>query len=193
MQLLKDRIRADGRVIGRDVLKVDSFLNHQLDPHMMRLIGQEFAAHYWGQGITKILTIEASGIACALMTGLELKVPVLFAKKSRSVAQTEEVYTAQVTSFTKRETYTITCSTRYMTKSDRVLIIDDFLAKGEATQGLVSLVEQAGAQLAGVGIVVEKGFQEGGRRLRERGIPLHSLVIIDELSDAGIKFAGDAP
>lgn len=192
MQLLKDRIRADGRVLGNDVLKVDSFLNHQLDPKMIRAIGQEFASRFWGQGVTKVLTIEASGIACALMTGLELGVPVLFAKKTRARTQSDEVYTAPVHSYTRGETSTIVVSRRYLSPGDKVLVVDDFLARGEATQGLMSLVEQAGASLAGVGIVVEKGFQEGGRLLRERGVNVQSLVIIEALEHGTIRFAGDA-
>jgi len=192
MELLKDRIRTDGRVIGNDVLKVDSFLNHQLDPEIMRAIGHEFATRFADEGVTKILTIEASGIACALMTGLELGVPVLFAKKGRTRTQGEEIHTAKVHSYTRNETTTIMVSSRFLSPADRVLIIDDFLAQGEATAGLVSLVEQAGAQLVGVGIVVEKGFQQGGRLLRDRGIRLESLVIIESLSNAGIRFADEA-
>lgn len=191
MQLLKDRIRRDGRVIGHDILKVDSFLNHQLDPEMMKAIGREFAQRFRDAGVTKILTIEASGIAVALMTGLELHVPVLFAKKSRAATQQAGVLTAQVFSYTRGETRTIVVDQQYLSPGDRVLILDDFLAKGEATRGLISLVEQAGAQLVGVGIVVEKGFQGGGRLLREQGVPLQSLVIVEELSEAGVRFAGE--
>jgi len=191
MQSLKERIRTDGRVIGRDILKVDSFLNHQLDPLMMKAIGEEFASRYRNSGATKILTLEASGIAVALMTGLELNVPVLFAKKIRANTQPEASYTAKVTSYTRNETRTITVSSRYLGQEDRVLIIDDFLAMGEATSGMIELVEQSGATLIGVGIVVEKGFQTGGAKLRERGVPLHCLVTIEEMSEDGIRFAGD--
>lgn len=188
MQLLKDRIQRDGHVIGNDILKVDSFLNHQLDPEVMRAIGQEFAQRFGHLGITKILTIEASGIACALMTGLELGVPVLFAKKLRARSQNAGVYSASVTSYTKGETVPITVSKQFLGPQDRVLVIDDFLAMGAATEALMNLVEQAGASLAGVGIVVEKGFQPGGQRLREQGVNLHSLVIIDSLGPDGIRF-----
>lgn len=191
MQLLKERIRTDGRVLKGNILKVDSFLNHQLDPVMMQAIGREFADHFRDAGVTKILTVEASGIAVALMTALELNVPVLFAKKIRAKTQNDDVYTAEVTSYTRNETRPISVSARYLTPQDRVLILDDFLAEGQATQGMLSIVRQSGAQLAGVGIVVEKGFQQGGRRLREQGVPLHSLVIIDELSESGIRFRGD--
>ncbi|HYF96002.1 MAG TPA: xanthine phosphoribosyltransferase [Symbiobacteriaceae bacterium] len=192
MQSLKERIRADGRVLPGNILKVDSFLNHQLDPLIMQAIGREFADHFRDAGVTKILTIEASGIAVALMAALELGgVPVLFAKKTRAKTQHEAVYTAEVTSYTRGETRTISVSARYLSPDDRVLILDDFLAMGEATQGLLTIVRHAGAQLAGVGIVVEKGFQDGGRRLRAQGVPIHSLVVIEELSEAGIRFAGD--
>lgn len=189
MQLLKERIQAEGRVVGRDILKVDSFLNHQLDPEMIQAIGREFARRFADAGVTKILTVEASGIAVALMAGLSMHVPVLFAKKSRARTQDEGIYAAEVHSFTRGETRTITVSSRFLTPADRVLILDDFLARGEATGGLISLVKQAGAQLVGVGIVVEKGFQEGGRKLRAQGVNLQSLVIVEELSEDGIRFA----
>jgi xanthine phosphoribosyltransferase len=193
MQCLKDRIRQDGRVIGHEILKVDSFLNHQLDPELIRAIGQEFARRFAGLGVTKILTIEASGIAVALMAGLELGVPVLFAKKLRARTQSEAVYAAPVTSYTRGETVEIYVSQRFLSPDDTVLILDDFLAMGEATGGLMTLVQQAGAQLAGVGIVVEKGFQEGGRRLRAQGVNLHSLVVIEALGEDGIRFAEPLP
>jgi xanthine phosphoribosyltransferase len=187
MQLLKDRIRQDGRVIGQEILKVDSFLNHQLDPELIQAIGQEFARRFEGSGVTKILTIEASGIAVALMAGLTLGVPVLFAKKRRAKTQGEAIYTAQVTSFTRGETVEIYCAQRFLSPTDRVLILDDFLAMGEATQGLISLVKQSGATLVGVGIVVEKGFQPGGRRLRAEGVRLESLVVIDGFDGGAVQ------
>lgn len=187
MQLLKDRIHQDGRVIGQEILKVDSFLNHQLDPQLIQAIGQEFARRFADSGVTKILTIEASGIAVALMAGLELDVPVLFAKKRRAKTQGEAIYSAQVTSFTRGETVEIYCSQRFLTPTDRVLILDDFLAMGEATHGLISLVQQSGASLAGVGIVVEKGFQPGGARLRDAGVRLESLVIIDGFDGGAVQ------
>lgn len=192
MELLKERILADGRVLGNDILKVDSFLNHQLDPGVMQAIGREFAARFADAGVTKILTIEASGIAIALTTGIELRVPVLFAKKSRASTQVDGLYTAQVYSFTRQESRTITVNQQFLNPGDRILILDDFLAHGEATAGLMSLVEQAGAELVGIGIVVEKGFQEGGGRLREQGVRLESLVIVEELSHGCIRFAGEA-
>ncbi|MFZ5814407.1 MAG: xanthine phosphoribosyltransferase [Bacillota bacterium] len=191
MEQLKERIRTDGRVLGRDILKVDSFLNHQLDPAMMQAIGREFAARFAGAGVTKILTIEASGIAVALATAMEMQVPVLFAKKTRASTQVDGVYTAEVHSFTRQETRTIAVSSQFLSPGDRVLILDDFLAHGEATAGLISLVDQAGAELVGIGIVVEKGFQEGGRRLRSQGVRLESLVVIAELSPESIRFADE--
>ena len=193
MKLLMDRIRQDGRVIGHEILKVDSFLNHQLDPELIRAIGREFASRFAGLGVTKILTIEASGIAVALMAGLEMGVPVLFAKKRRARTQSDAVYAAPVTSYTRNETVEIYVSERYLSPGDTVLILDDFLAMGEATGGLISLVRQAGSALAGVGIVVEKGFQEGGRRLREQGVNLQSLVVIEALGEDGIRFAEPLP
>lgn len=187
MQLLRDRIHQDGRVIGQEILKVDSFLNHQLDPQLIQAIGEEFAQRFAESGVTKILTIEASGIAVALMTGLVLDVPVLFAKKRRAKTQGEAIYSAQVTSFTRGETVEIYCSQRFLGPADRVLILDDFLAMGEATHGLISLVQQSGAALAGVGIVVEKGFQPGGSRLRDEGVRLESLVVIDGFADGEVR------
>lgn len=193
MKLLMDRIRQDGRVIGNEILKVDSFLNHQLDPELIQEVGREFARRFAGLGVTKILTIEASGIAVALMAGLEMGVPVLFAKKRRARTQSEATYTAPVTSYTRGETVEIYVSQRYLSPDDTVLILDDFLAMGEATGGLISLVRQAGSALAGVGIVVEKGFQPGGRRLREQGVNLQSLVVIEALGEDGIHFAEPLP
>lgn len=186
--LLKERIRRDGQVVGRDILKVDSFLNHQLDPELLKWIGGEFARRFGHLSVTRILTVEASGIACALMTGLELGVPVLFAKKLRTRTQGGDVYTAAVTSYTKGETVPVSVSRRFLQPSDRILIVDDFLAMGEATGSLIDLVSQSGASLVGVGIVVEKGFQPGGTRLREQGVNLHSLVVIDSLGPDGIQF-----
>ncbi|HWI60932.1 MAG TPA: xanthine phosphoribosyltransferase [Symbiobacteriaceae bacterium] len=189
MKQLLDRIRQDGRVIGHEILKVDSFLNHQLDPLLLQAIGREFAARFAGLGVTKILTIEASGIAVALMAGLEMGVPVLFAKKRRARTHADAVFAAPVISYTRGETVEVYVSQRFLSPEDTVLILDDFLAMGEATSGLISLVRQAGARLAGAGIVVEKGFQEGGRRLRAQGVNLQSLVVIEALGPEGIQFA----
>ncbi len=189
MKELWDRIVSDGEVIGKDVLKVDSFLNHQIDPVFIMRMGEELAARFSQAGITKVLTIEASGIAVAMAVGLYLKVPVVFAKKSRAVTQREELYTAEVYSFTRREAVQIAVSSRYLRSDDNVLIVDDFLAHGEALKGLVEVVKQSGAQLAGAGIVIEKKFQHGGDILRSAGIRIESLAAIEFMENGKITFA----
>lgn len=189
MELLKQRIIEDGQLIGANILKVDSFLNHQLDPLLIREMGREFARRFNGEEVTRILTVEASGIAVALMVGLELGVPVVFAKKKHPSTFVETVYSAEVFSFTKQERVSICVSERYLNPGDRVLIIDDFLAKGAASKGLVSIVKQSGARLVGVGIVIEKAFQPGGQELREEGIRIESLARIAAFVDGKIVFA----
>lgn len=189
MESLKAKIRQNGIALSKDVLKVDSFLNHQLDPELMVEIGKEFASKVAdGKKVTKILTIEASGIAAALTTGLELGVPVLFARKKKSLTMTDENYVSQVYSFTKQEESDITVSKKFLSKDDHVLIVDDFLARGAAALGLISIVEQAGASLAGVGIIIEKAFQDGGNKLRSAGYPVFSLVQIESLEKGQVKF-----
>ncbi|OEH85329.1 xanthine phosphoribosyltransferase [Desulfuribacillus stibiiarsenatis] len=189
MKILQEKILQDGIVLSNDVLKVDSFLNHQLDPFLMAEIGKEFASKVKsGKKITKILTIEASGIAAALMTGIELGVPVVFARKKKSITMSDQNYVAQVYSFTKQESSDITVSKRFITPEDHVYIIDDFLARGAASLGLASIVEQAGASLAGIGIIIEKAFQEGGNKLREAGYPVYSLVRIKSLKNGVAEF-----
>lgn len=185
MFALKQRILADGKVLPGGVVKVDSFLNHQLDPSLIVDIGREFAGLFREEGITRILTLEASGIPVAFMAGLELGVPVVFAKKVRAKTQDAEVYWAVVHSFTKGIEYDITVSKAFLEKSDRILIIDDFLALGEAARGLVSIIEQAGASLAGIGIVIEKVFQGGGAKLRAQGIRVESLAMIENITEDG--------
>ena len=187
MDLLKQKICSEGRVIGTDILKVDSFLNHQVDPVLMKAIGEEFALLFEGQGITKVLTIESSGIAPALFTGLLLKVPVVFAKKTASRNLDTETYHAAVHSFTRGCEYIVRVSRRYLTAEDTVLLIDDFLARGRALMGLLEIAEQAGARVAGAGIVIEKGFQDGGSLIRSMGIRVASLAIIKEMSEEGSK------
>ncbi|MFS0573993.1 xanthine phosphoribosyltransferase [Sporosarcina sp. 179-K 3D1 HS] len=189
MKLLKDKIRQDGKVLSEEVLKVDSFLNHQIDPVLMQEIGKEFAERFKEAGITKIVTIESSGIAPSVMAGLELGVPVIFARKRKSLTLVDHLYTASVHSFTKKETNEISVSKDYLTSEDTVLLIDDFLANGQAVLGLLDIVEQAGAQLAGVGIVIEKGFQSGGSIIRERGIRVESLAILTSLEVGQATFA----
>ncbi|MGI6285861.1 xanthine phosphoribosyltransferase [Neomoorella humiferrea] len=188
VELLKEKIRQEGRVIGEDILKVDSFLNHQIDPVLMLEIGREFARRFDGTGITKVLTVEASGIAVALMTGLSLRVPVVFAKKKQPSTMDGDTYCGRVRSFTKEEVVEIVVAGSYLGADDRVLIIDDFLASGEAARGLIKIVRQAGATLVGIGTVIEKVFQSGGDALREQGIRVEALVQIGSLSGGQIEF-----
>ena len=189
VKLLEDRIRRDGVVLNEDVLKVDSFLNHQMDVSLFAEMGKEWARLYGGENVTKILTIEASGIGMACVAAEQFGgVPVVFAKKSKSRNVTGEMYHAQVESFTHGQVNDVTVSKKYLLPTDRVLIIDDFLANGAALQGLMELVEQAGATLVGAGIAVEKGFQPGGDRIRSQGVRVESLARIKYMSPEGIEF-----
>lgn len=188
MQLLKQRIINEGRVIGQDILKVDSFLNHQIDVGLFNEIGKEFRKRFKGEHITKILTIEASGIGIACITAQYFNVPVVFAKKSEARNLDGETYESEVYSFTKSKNYMIRVSKQYMNSGDRVLVLDDFLANGNAVLGLKDIVDKAGAVLAGVGIVIEKGFQDGGRLLREKGINVNSLAILKSIENGNITF-----
>lgn len=188
MLLMEERIRRDGRVGPGNILKVDSFLNHQMEPQLYREIGREFYRLFGDCGVTKILTIEASGIGIACVTAQFFDCPALFAKKSRTKNIDGQVFTAQVESFTHGGSYTVMVSRRFLGPGDRVLILDDFLAKGNALLGLINIVEQSGATLVGCGIAIEKGFQEGGRMLREKGIRLESLAIIEAMDEDGIRF-----
>lgn len=181
MQLLQERIQKDGKVFPGNILKVDSFLNHQIDPVLLNEIGKEFHRIFGENGVTKILTIEASGIGIACMTAQFFKVPVLFAKKVKTKNIAASTYTSSVRSFTHGTTYDIIVSKEFLKSDDRVLIIDDFLAKGEALKGLVDIIGQAGATVVGAGIVIEKGFQEGGKLLRESGLRVESLAIVDAM------------
>lgn len=183
MELLKQRIREDGVVKAGNVLKVDSFLNHQMDTTLFTEIGKEFKRLFEKENITKILTIEASGIGVACITGQYFGVPVVFAKKNQTKNIDGEVFTSRVESFTHGRVYDIIVSKKFLLPEDRVLLIDDFLAKGSALAGLCSLVLDAGATLVGAGIVIEKGFQEGGQLIRDRGIRVESLAIIDSMDD----------
>jgi len=193
VKLLQHRIQQDGNVLSDEVLKVDSFLNHQIDPELMQAIGKEFADRFMDAGITKIVTIESSGIAPSTMAGLYLGVPVIFARKRKSLTLVADLYTASVRSFTKQETNEISVSKDFLTSEDTVLLIDDFLANGQAALGLLNIVEQAGARLAGIGIVIEKGFQPGGALIRERGIRLESLAIVESLDNGQVTFAAEVP
>ena len=185
MQLLEERIRKDGRVYPGNILKVDSFLNHQIDVELMDQIGEAFYNEYKDRGITRILTIEASGIAIACSAARFFKVPLLFAKKSRSLNLGNDLYTTTVSSFTYKKDYQVTISKRYLSENDHVIIVDDFLATGNAILGLAELCRLAGATVEGIGICIEKGFQDGGRMLREMGYSVTSLAIIDSMSDDG--------
>jgi xanthine phosphoribosyltransferase len=189
MQLLKDRIRKDGKIRSGNVLKVDSFLNHQMDIELFEEIGQEFKRRFADQEITKILTIEASGIGIACITARYFHVPVVFAKKNQTKNIAGEVYTSKVESFTHGRIYDIIVAKQFLNAEDKVLIIDDFLANGSALLGLIKLVTEAGATLVGAGIVIEKGFQEGGAMVRDTGARVESLAIIDAMSEEdGIVF-----
>lgn len=188
MELLKQRILKDGRIIGTDILKVDSFLNHQLDVGLLNEIGKEFKNRFQNKKITRILTIEASGIAVACMAALYFEVPVVFAKKFEAKNLDSDTYESDVFSFTKNKGYKIRVSKKYISAEDHVLVIDDFLANGKAVLGLKDIVEQAGAILEGVGIVIEKGFQEGGKRLRDAGLTIESLAIIESMEQGQLKF-----
>ncbi|RWR04830.1 xanthine phosphoribosyltransferase [Siminovitchia fortis] len=188
MKALQEKIVSEGKVLSDTVLKVDSFLNHQIDPNLMKEIGEEFAVRFQEAGVTKIVTIESSGIAPATMAGLLMNVPVVFARKRKSLTLSENLYTAQVHSFTKKETNEISISGDFVQQDDVVLIIDDFLANGQAVLGLLDMIEQAGASLAGVGIVIEKGFQTGGQLIRDRGIRLESLANVASLKNGKVEF-----
>ena len=189
MQLLRDRIIKDGKIRAGNVLKVDSFLNHQMDIELFGEIGKEFRRRFSDSKITKILTIEASGIGIACIAAQYFKVPVLFAKKTQTKNIAGDVYTCKVESFTHGRVYDIIVSKEFLKPEDRILIIDDFLANGSALMGLAKLVQDAGATLVGAGIVIEKGFQEGGLLVRRSGVRVESLAIIDSMSeDDGIVF-----
>lgn len=189
MQILKDRINKDGKIRSGNVLKVDSFLNHQMDIGLFAEIGKEFQRRFADSEITKILTIEASGIGIACITAQYFKVPVLFAKKTQTKNIAGDVYTCKVESFTHGRVYDIIVSKEFLKAEDKVLIIDDFLANGSALMGLSQLVKDAGATLVGAGIVIEKGFQEGGQLVRSSGVRVESLAIIDSMSETdGITF-----
>lgn len=183
MELLEKRISAEGVIIGDDILKVGSFLNQQLDVDFLYELGKEIARLYEADRVTKILTIEASGIALATAAGLCLHVPVVFAKKHHSANQSDDVYRATITSFTHGNTYEATVAKEYLHAEDRILLIDDFLATGEALRGLITITNAAHACLVGCAAAVEKGFQHGGDSLRAQGIRVESLAIIDAMSE----------
>ncbi len=189
MELLKDRIRKDGKIRGTDVLKVDSFLNHQMDVDLFDAIGAEFKRRFADCDINKILTIEASGIGIACLAARHFHCPVVFAKKSQSRNISPDVYTAKVESFTHGKVYDVVVSREYLNPGDKILLIDDFLANGEALRGLAKLVSDSGAQLMGAGIVIEKAFQPGGDNLRAQGMRVESLARVSAMNETeGITF-----
>lgn len=189
MQLLKDRILKDGKVFAGNILKVDSFLNHQIDTDLLQEIGKEFYRIFSDCNVTKILTIEASGIGIACVTAQFFHCPVVFAKKTQTKNIAGDVYTTKVESFTHGKVYDIIVSKDFLCKDDNVLVIDDFLAQGNALIGLLGLIKDSGASLAGAGIVIEKGFQPGGKMIRSMGVRLESLAIIDRMEpQTGVVF-----
>ena len=191
MNFLEERIQKDGIVKPGNVLKVDSFLNHQMDVRLLDEIGREFKRRFADKKITKVLTIESSGIAIAVPVAREFDVPMVFAKKSKSINIEGEMYVAEVDSFTHKKTNQVIVAKKFLNSQDRVLIIDDFLANGCALQGLISIVEDAEAEVVGCGIVIEKGFQDGGQRIRNLGYHLESLAIVESMdAETGeIRFA----
>lgn len=186
MKLLKERIIKDGKCFPGGILKVDNFINHQMDPILMKSMAVEFVRRFAGTNINKILTVEASGIAPAIMVGYLLELPVVFAKK-RKPSTMENMLVTEVFSFTKNTTYTVCVSKDYLQAGDKVLFIDDFLANGNAGIGMIDLVNQAGAEIVGMGFLIEKAFQSGGDKLRELGIHVESLAIIESLDACQIK------
>ena len=185
MKILEDKILKEGKVFPGNVLKVDSFLNHQIDVELIDRLGEAFYEKYKNKNITKVLTIEASGIAIACATARLLEVPVVFAKKTQSLNIGNDVYVTRVSSFTHGRDYDVTVSRNYLAKEDIVLLVDDFLAIGNAMKGLIEICDQAGAGIAGIGICIEKGFQKGGADLRQMGYDVTSLAIVDGMEDDG--------
>ena len=189
MKLLEERIKQDGRVIGTEVLKVDNFLNHQVDPALMKAMGNEFARLFADAKVEKVLTVESSGIAPAVFAALALNVPMVFARKKKSLTLSEDHYTADVYSFTKQEINHVIVDKRFIQPGERLLLIDDFLANGQAVEGMMQIAEAAGAEVVGVGIVIEKTFQKGRALLDERDVRVESLARIAAFEDGEVIFA----
>ena len=187
MKELKERILNDGRCLPGGVLKVDNFINHQMDAVLMKSMAEELVRRFAHKNINKVLTVEASGIAPAIMVGYLLDVPVLFAKKKKPSTM-DNMLVSEVYSFTKNETYTICVSGDYLSSDDKVLFVDDFLANGNAGKGVIDLVQQAGAELVGMGFLIEKAFQKGREVLKELGVHVESLAVIESLDDCTVKF-----
>ncbi|MFC0234619.1 xanthine phosphoribosyltransferase [Vagococcus entomophilus] len=188
MNFLEKRIQQEGSVLDGNVLKVDQFLTHQVDAQLMQKIGEEFAAKFQAKNITKVITIEASGIAPAVFTGLSLGVPVIFARKQKSVTMEDELLCTEVYSYTKKVTSTVSISSKFLTPTDNVLVIDDFLANGQAALGLSELCQKAGATVTGIGIVIEKSFQSGRELLEKAGFDVYSLARIASLENQQVQF-----
>ena len=191
MKLLEDRIRSDGEVLPGNVLKINSFLNHQVDPELMKKVGEEFSQLFKDSGVTKVLTCEASGIAPGVMTAYELHVPMVFARKKKPATLNDAVYWADVYSYTKKVTNQICVEQKFLDQDDCLLIIDDFLANGEAVKGMINIANQAGAQIAGVGIVVAKTFQGGSEWIKDHGYHLEALAEIASLANNQVHFVGE--
>ena len=190
MDLLKEKIKNDGIVINENVLKVDNFLNHQVDTKLMDLIGKEFADYFKSKNITKVVTIESSGIAPAYATALKLDVPlVIFKKQSSAILDTETTIQTPVHSFTKNTDYILMASKKYLSENDNILIIDDFLANGQAAMGAYRILKEAGSSVAGIGIVIEKSFQDGRKKLEDLGLVIYSLARISKISSTSIEFS----
>jgi xanthine phosphoribosyltransferase len=188
MQLLEERIRNEGKILPGNIVKIDGFLNHRVDTSLLRAMAKEFGKHFDLTGLTAVLTVEASGIALATICAEEYHVPMLFAKKAKSDNIEGGLYQSEIYSYTYKKKVTLLLSKEWMKAGDRILIIDDFLANGEALRGLIELVEQAGAECVGIGVAVEKGFQPGGARIRAEGYDLMSLAIIDGADENGFRF-----
>ncbi|MBR0450393.1 MAG: xanthine phosphoribosyltransferase [Oscillospiraceae bacterium] len=188
MKLLEERIQKEGKILPGNIVKVDGFLNHRVDVKLMREMAKEFGRLFDLEGLTAVLTIEASGIALAAICAEEFGVPMVFAKKAKSDNIEGGLYKSQIYSYTYKKEVTLIMSQQWLTSSDKVLIIDDFLANGEALRGLVDIVSQSGAELIGIGVAIEKGFQPGGQKLRDAGYDLHSLAIIDAVNEDGFVF-----
>ncbi|MCP4576879.1 MAG: xanthine phosphoribosyltransferase [Deltaproteobacteria bacterium] len=188
MDELKKRIIKDGRVLNDHVLKVDGFLNHQIDVHLMDRMGRAFFDHFHDYGITKILTVETSGIAVACSVARCFHVPTVFARKTRTLTSVDDQYAAEIFSFTQQKKFTIMVSKRFITPHDKVLLVDDFLARGQACLGLMNITRQSGATLSGAGIVIEKAFQDGGKRVRDQGVEVYSLARISSLNNGQVLF-----
>ena len=191
MKQFQDRIRTEGRVLPGNIIKVDGFLNHRVDTALMRSMAKEFKSRFDLSGLTLVLTVEASGIALATICAEEFGVPLVFAKKAKSDNIEGGLYKSDIYSYTYKKQVTLIVSSQWLKATDKVLIIDDFLANGEALRGLVEIVQESGAELLGIGVAIEKGFQPGGQKMRDAGIHLESLAIVESANETGIVFRGE--